>query len=104
MSDDFGVNAILTLLRAYIKDTQFEEFERKMISTQMALLQAEAQSRRNKNASIIKEINQINIKLIGLRNIYNNIKPSLNEEAILKIEEWINSFEKRKKSIAKEKF
>ena len=103
ISDD-ELYSIFKMIKAHVKDVQIDVLERNMISAQRELIAAEAQARRNKNAGIIKTMHTINIQLIEVKSTYSKIRTSLNEEACNEIEAWIKACEKRRQSLAKDKF
>lgn len=103
LSDD-ELYSIFRMIKAHVKDEQIDVLERNMLSVQSELITAEAQARREKNVSIIKNMHTINIKLIEVRNSYSKIHASLNEETCNELEAWIKSCEKRRQNLAKKKF
>ena len=103
MSAFDGLGDIFSVVLAASKDKVYMDAIQKMQVAYHELILAEADSRRDKTAVLIRAMAKIDCEIIRFKREYNRIAAQLTSESIIAIDCYLKQIEQKKKDIAYEK-
>ena len=103
MSGINGLGELFSVVLAASKDKVYMETAEKMQAAFHELILAEADSRRDKTANLIRSMVKIDTEVIRFKREYARLTEQLAPEAVTAIDGYLKMIEQKKKDIAHEK-
>lgn len=103
MSAVNGLGDLFAVVLAASKDKAYIETVEKMQAAFHELILAEAESRRDKTETLIREMSKIDREMIRFKREYNRIRTQLAPETIIAIDNYLKSIEQKKKELCYKK-